>query len=111
MKRNKCFVLIPCLFPEYTDEVLDIPWIVLHFARVVPFDRKGDSKANFIEADFLIVVKDIFVEHLADGRVVTIKELDHLDGGVDESDDHDEESNDAAYHGVDGRHALQIERR
>ena len=81
------FELLALPLPEYADEVLDILGIVHHLARMVTFDGEGYAEAYLVKIDLLVVVKDVFVKHLTDGRVVAVKELNHLDRGVDESGD------------------------
>ena len=106
MIRNECLIFLPIFLAEYSNEVLDILWVVLHLTRVVPFHGEGDAKLYVVEVDLRIVIKDVLVEDLADTRVVTVKELDHFHGGVDEYDDEYTERYDAANHGVNGRLAL-----
>ena len=73
---------------------------------MVAFHGEGDAKLDFVEVDLLIIVEDVLVEDLADSRVVTVKELDHFHGGVDEYDDEYTERYDATNHGVNGRLAF-----
>ena len=54
---------------------------------MVALYRKSDAILDLIEVDLRVIVEDVLVENLADGRIVAIKELDHFDGGVDEDYD------------------------
>ena len=109
MKRNESLIFISSFLTEDADEVLDVSGVVFHLTRMVPLDREGHSVTDLIEVDLFSKVIDVFLQDLTHHGIMTIKQLDHLDGRIDQGNDQYEESNNASSHGVHGSLALQIE--
>ena len=66
VKRNKSFILF-AIFPfpaKYSNKVLDIGRIVLHFSRVIALDGESKAKIDIVEVQLVIVVKDILLKQL-----------------------------------------------
>ena len=64
---------------EEADEVLHVSWIVFLLAQVVALYAEGQSKANLVQVELLVEVKNVLLDELGDLGVVSFYHLNHFD--------------------------------
>ena len=64
---------------EEADEVLHVSRIVLLLAHVVALHAEGQSKANLVQVELFVEVKDVLISELGHLRVVSTYQLNHFD--------------------------------